>query len=97
MAWLDSGQWLGLTAARQWLDTVRFAGVAQLVEHQLAMLAVAGSNPVSRSTYQPFGLSRRAFSFGLLGNRIFGAAKRVRFEGVEAEAPALICGVRVVR
>ena len=26
------------------------AGVAQLVEHQLAMLDVAGSNPVSRST-----------------------------------------------
>tara|TARA_R100000008_G_scaffold8860_1_gene4572 strand:- start:2668 stop:2775 length:108 start_codon:yes stop_codon:yes gene_type:complete len=25
------------------------AGVAQLVEHQLAMLDVAGSNPVSRS------------------------------------------------
>ena len=27
------------------------AGVAQLVEHQLAKLDVAGSNPVSRSIY----------------------------------------------
>ena len=30
--------------------TAAAAGVAQLVEHQLAMLDVAGSNPVSRST-----------------------------------------------
>ena len=39
-----------LTYRRGWLISVRSAGVAQLVEHQLAMLNVAGSSPVSRST-----------------------------------------------
>ena len=33
------------------------AGVAQLVEHQLAMLDVAGSNPVSRSTQTPVSMT----------------------------------------
>jgi hypothetical protein len=33
-------------------DTGRNAGVAQLVEHQLPKLRVAGSSPVSRSAVQ---------------------------------------------
>ncbi len=37
------------------------AGVAQLVEHQLAMLDVAGSNPVSRSTLAPAYPGRRFY------------------------------------
>jgi hypothetical protein len=32
---------------------LRYAGVAQLVEHYLAKVDVAGSNPVSRSTTRP--------------------------------------------
>ena len=31
---------------------LRFAGIAQLVEHNLAKVGVAGSSPVSRSTRQ---------------------------------------------
>ena len=31
------------------IDYVRCAGIAQLVEHNLAKVGVAGSNPVSRS------------------------------------------------
>ena len=33
-------------------DHLRYAGVAQLVEHNLAKVDVAGSNPVSRSNYR---------------------------------------------
>ena len=34
------------------------AGVAQLVEHQPSKLNVAGSNPVSRSTYSNYNFDR---------------------------------------
>ena len=34
---------------RQTADSTRFARVAQLVEHHLAKVGVAGSSPVSRS------------------------------------------------
>jgi hypothetical protein len=40
------------------------AGVAQLVEHQLAMLDVAGSNPVSRSIYRRRPSGRRRVNWG---------------------------------
>jgi hypothetical protein len=39
------------------------AGVAQLVEHQLPKLRVAGSNPVPRSQKAP---EKRGFFFGYL-------------------------------
>ena len=48
---LTTGQWQRfLDSVRPLVKVAASAGVAQLVEHQLAMLDVAGSNPVSRST-----------------------------------------------
>ena len=38
------------------LEMTRFAGVAQLVERNLAKVEVAGSRPVSRSESKPFRL-----------------------------------------
>ena len=35
------------------------AGVAQLVEHQLPKLRVAGSNPVSRSIWSHIGILQK--------------------------------------
>ena len=41
---------------------VPFAGIAQLVEHDLAKVGVASSSLVSRSNYKPFDLfNREAF------------------------------------
>ena len=42
-----------LTPGADRLNVWGSAGVAQLVEHKLAMLVVAGSNPVSRSQQTP--------------------------------------------
>ena len=37
------------------------AGVAQLVEHELPKLGVAGSNPVARSSFHPAPVFIRGF------------------------------------
>ena len=37
------------------------AGVAQLVEHELPKLGVAGSNPVARSSFHPAPVFTRGF------------------------------------
>jgi hypothetical protein len=55
---------LGATSQRRLKSNpCDFAGVAQLVEHQLAMLDVAGSNPVSRSTTKKRQSSRAGVFF----------------------------------
>ena len=40
-----------------------FAGIAQLVEHNLAKVRVAGSSPVSRSKSRPSASLRATFLF----------------------------------
>ena len=42
-----------LTGAPKAVQSSPHAAVAQLVEHQLAMLVVVGSSPISRSTPPP--------------------------------------------
>ena len=60
-----------------------FAGVAQLVEHNLAKVRVAGSSPVSRSDYKKVSSKRRLFFFSLLSlsfapPKVSNQRKRVR-------------------
>ena len=45
----------GVSALRSVEEGALFAGIAQLVEHNLAKVGVAGSSPVSRSQNQRYG------------------------------------------
>ena len=68
---LTAGQWQRfLDSVRPLVKVAASAGVAQLVEHQLAMLDVAGSNPVSRSTVTPALSGRRFFLGSMNGSPI---------------------------
>ena len=52
-----------------------FAGVAQLVEHDLAKVGVAGSSPVSRSNFQAAVICS-LFILYLFGKLIFREGKQ---------------------
>jgi hypothetical protein len=48
-------------------NPARFAGIAQLVEHNLAKVGVAGSSPVSRSRRQSLGSRVEALAHLIIG------------------------------
>ena len=50
-----------------------FAGIAQLVEHNLAKVGVAGSSPVSRSERVPFEYIRGGAAAWPLSRRLLSA------------------------
>ena len=54
-----------------------FAGIAQLVEHDLAKVGVASSSLVSRSEFTSLSEYRRAFLLGKNGNKVGGASPDV--------------------
>ncbi len=63
------------------------AGIAQLVERNLAKVEVAGSNPVSRSKFSPKFWFRLLFKLGTLG-----IVKRP-----PADVGVLVLGCRILR
>lgn len=57
------------------------AGVAQLVEHKLPKLGVAGSNPVARSSLEDAPSVKKASLFEVAAGRVYGQRPATSISG----------------